>query len=201
MNLVYRHLINKQDAIPRWWLRNVSEESKQVVALDRNKELPSRVALFYSMMERARRNLLRRVRTLPKETIDYSPEPKMIESIGTLLLHIAAVEYGWIFEDIGGQEMEYEKWKYGFSVREGKDQIKGENVEFYLSRLSEVRQEVFEFLKTLSDKDLDSMVDVDTEKVSVEWILFHLIEHEAMHIGQISVLARLWKANQNRDSA
>jgi uncharacterized damage-inducible protein DinB len=179
----------------------MSEESNQVVALDRNKELPPRVALFYSMMERARRNLLKRVETLSKETIDYSPEPKMIESIGTLLLHIAAVEYGWIFEDIGGQEMEYEKWKYGFSVREGKDQIEGKDVEFYLSRLREVRQEVFKFLKTLSDNDLDSMVDVDSEKVSVEWILFHLIEHEAMHIGQVSVLLRLWKSHQVPDNA
>ena len=41
-------------------------------------------------------------------------------------------------------------------------------MEFYLSRLREVRQEVFEFLKTLSDEDLDSIVDVDSEKVSVE---------------------------------
>jgi uncharacterized damage-inducible protein DinB len=172
----------------------MSKESEQVVVLDRNSELVPRVALFYSMMERARGNLLRRVEGLSKEIIDYTPEPKMIESIGTLLLHIAAVEYGWIFEDIGGQEMEYEKWKYGFSVREGKDQIKGKDVDFYLSRLREVRQEVFKFLKTLSDKDLDSIVDVDSEKVSIEWILFHLIEHEAMHIGQISFLLRLWKA-------
>lgn len=178
----------------------MSEESEHVVVLDRNNELVPRVALFYSMLEKVRGNLLGKVETLSNGTIDYTPEPKMIESIGTLLLHIAAIEYSWIFEDIGGQEMEYEKWKYGFSVREGKDQIEGKDVEFYLSRLKEVRQEVFEFLKTLSDRDLDSMVHVDSEKVSVEWILFHLIEHEAMHIGQISVLARLWKANQNRDA-
>ena len=179
----------------------MSDESRQVVALDRNSKLAPRVSLFYSMMERAREKLLRRVEALSKDTIDYSPQPKMIESIGTLLLHIAAVEYGWIFEDIGGQAMEYEKWKYGFSLREGIDQIEGEDVEFYLSRLREVRQEVFEFLKTLSDNDLDSMVDVDSEKVSVEWILFHLIEHEAMHIGQVSVLLRLWKSHQASDTA
>ncbi|NHI90111.1 MAG: DinB family protein [Candidatus Thorarchaeota archaeon] len=174
----------------------MSEESEQVVALDRSNELAPRVALFYSMMERVRGNLIRRVETLSDRTIDYTPEPKMIESIGTLLLHIAAIEYSWIFEDIGGQEMEYEKWKYGFSVREGIDQIEGKDIEFYLSKLREVRQEVSAFLKTFEDKDLDSIIEVDGEKVSVEWILFHLIEHEAMHIGQVSFLLRLGSAHK-----
>lgn len=145
------------------------------------------------MLERTRRSLRRRVEDLSKDVLDFSPEPKKVETIGTLLLHIAAVEWGWIFEDIAGKEMEYEKWKYGFPLRENINQIKGEDVEFYLSKLEEVRQDVFNFLKTLSDKDLDSIIEVDSEKVSIEWILFHLIEHEAMHIGQISVLNRLAK--------
>jgi uncharacterized damage-inducible protein DinB len=169
----------------------MSEENTQIIALDRNDELSPRIALVYSMMEKTRKNLLRRVKTLSREAIDYSPNPKEIESIGTLLLHIAAVEYSWIFEDIGKREMEYEKWKYGFSLREGIEQIEGKDIEFYLSRLNETRQDVVNFLKTMSDKDLDSIVVVDSEKVSVEWIFFHLIEHEAMHIGQISFLTRL----------
>ena len=177
----------------------MSEENKQVVVLDRNNELSPRVALFFSMMERTRRTLIRRAETLSKETIDFSPQRQNVETIGTLLLHIAAVEWGWIFEDIAGKEMEYEKWKYGFSLRENIDQLEGEDVEFYLSQLKEVRQEVFDFLKTISDKDLDSIVDVDGEKVSMEWILFHLLEHEAMHLGQISFLNRLWKTHQAQE--
>ncbi|MFW9768174.1 MAG: DinB family protein [Candidatus Thorarchaeota archaeon] len=169
-------------------------EAKKTITLERNEHLSPRIGQLYSMMERTRENLLRRIESLSKETIDFTPKPRLIESIGTLLIHIAAIEFSWIFEDIVGKEMEYEKWKYGFSLRENIDQIEGEDVEFYLSRLNEVRREVFDFLKTLSDKDLDSLVDVESEKVSVEWILFHLIEHEAMHIGQVSVLMRLWKA-------
>ncbi|MFW9805895.1 MAG: DinB family protein [Candidatus Thorarchaeota archaeon] len=170
----------------------MTEDDEQIL-LDRNSELSPRVALLFSMLERTRRSLRRRVEDLSKDVLDFSPEPKKVETIGTLLLHIAAVEWGWIFEDIAGKEMEYEKWKYGFPLRENINQIKGEDVEFYLSKLEEVRQDVFNFLKTLSDKDLDSIIEVDSEKVSIEWILFHLIEHEAMHIGQISVLNRLAK--------
>lgn len=175
--------------------------SYQVVTLDRNYELSPRVALFYSMLERARRNLIRRVEDLSYDALDFSPEQKTVETIGTLLLHIAAVEWGWIFGDIAGKEMDEEKWKYGFPLRLKIDQIQGEKIEFYLTRLKEVRQEVFDYLKTFDDKNLDAIIEVDSDRVSVEWILFHLIEHEAMHIGQISVLTRLWKAHQNRDTA
>ncbi|MFW9787587.1 MAG: DinB family protein [Candidatus Thorarchaeota archaeon] len=177
----------------------MSEETKQIVTLERDNELSPRIALFYAMLERTRGRLVRRVETLSKETLDFSPDRKSVESIGTLLIHIAAIEYSWILEDIAGKEMEYEKWKYAFSLRENIDQITGESVEFYLSRLKEVREEVFDFLKTLSDENLDSIIDVDSEKVSIEWILFHLIEHEAMHIGQISVLRRLWRTDQTQE--
>ncbi|MFW9832379.1 MAG: DinB family protein [Candidatus Thorarchaeota archaeon] len=177
----------------------MSEENKHVVVLDRKNELSPRVALFFSMMERTRRTLIRRIETLSKETIDFSPQKQIVETIGTLLLHIAAVEWGWIFGDIAGKEMDYEKWKHGFSLRENIDQIEGKDVEFYLTQLSEVRQEVLDYLKTFDDDSLDVVIQSDDDKVSVEWILFHLIEHEAMHIGQISILRRLWKTHQAQD--
>jgi uncharacterized damage-inducible protein DinB len=88
--------------------------------------------------------------------------------------------------------MDYEKWKQAFPLREGIDQLTGQVVKFYLDRLSEVRQEVHEWLKSIDDDELDRLIDLGHAEVSIEWVLFHLIEHEAMHIGQISVLSRMY---------
>ncbi|MFX0108874.1 MAG: DinB family protein [Candidatus Hodarchaeota archaeon] len=173
----------------------MSDEEKKVIALTIYNELSPRVAFLYALMEKTRERLLKRVEGLSVKDLDYSPHDESIETIGTLLLHIAAVEWSWIFEDMGGQEMDYEKWKHAFALREGIPQLRGKNLKFYLDKLEEVRERVFSRLMAVSDDELDHLVDIGQAVVSIEWILFHLIEHEAMHVGQISVLRRL----QNSD--
>ncbi|MHA2042935.1 MAG: DinB family protein, partial [Candidatus Thorarchaeota archaeon] len=134
---------------------------------------------------------------LPDDVLDYSPDLKRIETIGTLLLHIAAVEWSWIFEDIDGEEMDYEKWKHAFALREENlPQLTKQGLQFYIDRLIEVRSEVFVRLRNLDDSNLHTLVEVGNAEVSIEWILFHLLEHEAMHIGQISILKRLAKTRE-----
>ena len=150
------------------------------------------------MMARVRSRLLRVVEGLTDEEIDYSPDMERIETIGTLLLHIAAVEWSWIFEDIDGKEMDYEKWKHAFALREENlPQLTKQGLQFYIDRLLEVRSEVFVRLRNLDDSNLHILVDVGSAEVSIEWVLFHILEHEAMHIGQISILKRLAKTSEN----
>lgn len=169
----------------------MSDNESAVIDLQKSSELTPRVADYYSMMEKTREKLIERVQGLEMKQLDFTPISDRIESIGTLLLHIAAVEWSWIFEDINGQTMDYEKWKYGFALRERIPQIYGKDISFYLDRLGEVRGAVFKKLKSLSDDQLRSLIEVDDVVVSIEWILFHLIEHEAIHIGQVSILLRL----------
>ncbi|MGY5874373.1 MAG: DinB family protein [Candidatus Thorarchaeota archaeon] len=171
----------------------MSENVGHRIVLERVDGLSPRVALLYSMMEKARERLLKKIDGLPKSAFDYSPHGRRIETIGTLLLHVAAVEWSWIFEDIGDTAMDYEKWKHAFALREDIDQLTRKKVQFYLDRLSEVRQEVFEWLKGIKDEDLDRTLRLGDTEVNIEWILFHIIEHEAMHVGQISVLKRMFE--------
>ncbi|MGY5852571.1 MAG: DinB family protein [Candidatus Thorarchaeota archaeon] len=174
----------------------MSEEAERRIVLEREKELTPRVALLYAMMEKTRERLLKKIDGLPKSAFDYSPHGRRIETIGTLLLHVAAVEWSWIFEDIGDTAMDYEKWKHAFPLREEIDQLTRKKTQFYLDRLSEVRQEVFEWLKGIKDEDLDRIIRLGNTEVNIEWILFHIIEHEAMHVGQVSVLKRMYDMTQ-----
>ncbi len=163
--------------------------------LRKDPSLPPRIATWVSMMEEVRRRLLKTVEPLSDAAIDYTPDERSVETIGTLLLHIAAVEWSWIFEDIDGKEMDYEKWKYAFALRPEVDlpQLKHQGKEFYLTRLSAVRDEVYQRLLCMKDRDLDVLVGSGEERYNIEWILFHLIEHESMHLGQVSMLSRLYR--------
>lgn len=170
-------------------------KNSSAYTLVKDRGLSPRVALWFSMMQDVRKWLLQMMESLSDEEIDYTPDEQKIETIGTLLLHIAGVEWGWIFGDIDGKEVEFEKWKHAFALSPDVDvpQLKGQGKEFYLNRLSEVREEVRERLKRLQDDDLDRLVTSEGKKYSIEWILWHLVEHEAVHVGQISVLSRMFR--------
>lgn len=173
----------------------MNHKSSTPYTLEKHKDLSPRVDLWFSMMEEVRKRLLKKVEGLNDEEIDFTPNEQNIETIGTLLLHIAGVEWGWIFGDIDGKDVEYEKWKHAFAMAPDVNipQLRGQRKDFYLNRLSEVREEVYQRLKRFQDEDLDKVVTSEGKKYSIEWILFHLVEHEAMHVGQVSVLSRLYR--------
>jgi uncharacterized damage-inducible protein DinB len=170
----------------------MSEEERRTIILEPSAELTPRVGFIFSMMQKIRERTLRRLGKISAEKMDYSPHGRNIETIGTLFLHIAAVEWSWIFEDVGDTAMDYEKWKHAFPLREYIDQLTGQSKEFYIDRLNEVRNEVFEWLKTIDDDTLNQLVHLGDTDVNIEWVLFHIIEHEAMHVGQISILSRMY---------
>lgn len=157
-------------------------------------DLTPRVSYWYSMLQEVRERLLNIIDDLNDEMLDFTPNEKNFETIGTLLLHIVAIEWSWVFEDIDGLEMDYEKFKHAFALRSDVDipQLKGKNKQFYLNQLKEVREKVFHRLTKFSDEDLDEIVESNADKFSIEWILFHILEHETMHIGQILLLKRLY---------
>jgi uncharacterized damage-inducible protein DinB len=176
--------------------RRVMKDKKSTLfTLVKDRDLSPRVALWFSMMQDVHKWLLQMIESLSDEEIDYTPDERKIETIGTLLPHIAGVEWGWIFGDIDGKEVEHEKWKHAFALSPDVDvpQLKGQGKEFYLNRLSEVRDEVYQRLNRMQNDDLDKLVTSEGKKFSIEWILYHLIEHEAIHVGQISVLSRMFR--------
>lgn len=154
-----------------------------------------KLGLYLAQMEETRQRTLEYIAGLSKDTMSWIPGERC-ECIGTLILHIAAVERSWIGEDIERREME-SWWEIAFPIRLGIPQVKGYSMDYYLGILETTRQETREALKKLSDSDLTRMItplesESDEEKeYSIEWILFHLIEHEALHAGQISLLKRL----------
>ena len=85
--------------------------------LQKDKDIPTDLATWIAQMQEVRERLLQLINTMGDEALDFTPAERSIETIGTLLLHIAGVELGWICEDIFGEELNYEEWKHAFPLR------------------------------------------------------------------------------------
>lgn len=164
-------------------------------------DLTPGIAKFFGMFQDNRRRLMHMLEDVTDEMIDYTPKDGTFETIGTLLHHIAAIEWDWIFGDIDGQQMDWDTWKYAFANRyEEVDQQKNKGKQYYLDILQKVRTDVQNRFRRFTDEDLKREIESGTESgriYSIEWIFFHLINHEALHLGQISVLKRLYKTQNN----
>jgi len=150
-----------------------------------------------ALLEDVRLRLKLYINGLTTDQLSWHPQPN-VESIGTLLLHLAAIEHSYIQEDILRKPMG-EEWKIAFPIRFGIPQVSGEPLAFYEHKLDEVRAATRAVLADLTDRDLQRVVepldpgdpDADPVEYSIEWILYHLAEHEAHHKGQIAVMKRL----------
>lgn len=173
--------------------------SEKTYKITKSNYITPNLQFLFSQLEETRKRLLTQLEKIPQEIIDKTPDDGSIESIATLLDHIAAVEWSWIFEDIDGEHFDDEKWKFAFATRSWSKvtQRTGKSLNFYIDQLNMVRQEVVERIKMMTDDDRLKVVGQNNEKYTIEWILYHLNHHESVHHGQISLLNRLF--NENRE--
>lgn len=156
------------------------------------------IALRLGELDDLLRRLTQDVQGLRIEELDWSPGEGM-NSIGTLLLHIAAAEFDWIRQDVLGKEFtpeEMEWLRYGYPWMEGLKPLTGRGVEFHFEKLAAARAHTKEALKPLRTADLEkgfSAPDHPSRSATLRWILYHLVEHCAHHRGQIAYVKHLYK--------
>lgn len=144
-------------------------------------------------LEDAHRSLFAVVRGLSTEALDHRPAGAT-NTIGTLLYHIAATDLAWLYEDI----LEREPTKEGtallpFPYRNDEGSlhpVSGIAIDTHLDRLTRARELLVRHVVDMPDKDFQRVRRLERYDVSVEWILYHLAEHENFHRGQISELRK-----------
>lgn len=123
-------------------------------------------------------------------------------TIGSLLLHIASIEKVHQIISFEGRDInskEYKEWGQAleFSDKE-RNQTKGEPIEYYLERLSAIRQETFKRLKEKQDDWLYLRKEWPNGVAYNQFYLwFHVLEDEINHRGQIRTMKRILQHNVN----
>jgi len=130
--------------------------------------------------------------TQEQAILDWRPRPG-ISSIGTLLYHIAAIETDWLFTEIlaGYTPETAVSWPEDLLLYDVRDQqgwlthVPGEALAHHLQRLDTVRSILLDVFRGMSLAEFRRLRRLEKVEVTPEWVLHHLIQHEAEHRGQI----------------
>lgn len=165
------------------------------------------VARIAWQMDQQRGLVLEAVRGLTATELEWQPAPGM-NTIGMLLAHLAYAENHMVAVGIEGHETSDPKREVGISeadegmpLKEGdppSPALAGKDLSFYEDALARARAYTHAALKRLKDDDLKRVIvrGGGRREFDVGWMLYHLLEHEAGHRGQIQVLRHLMRATR-----
>lgn len=152
------------------------------------------IGRLVSMMKWARATTLQSLGNLSVEQLDYLIDENG-NSIGALLLHMAAVEVAYqkhTFEQTELNDEENKQWGAALSLGEqGRREIKGHPLTHYLEILNNVRKTTLDELKGRSDEWLFLETPWWNDKPAnnyFKWV--HVFEDEINHRGQIRIIKK-----------
>jgi uncharacterized damage-inducible protein DinB len=146
-------------------------------------------------LEDVRRTILKRITGLSQEVLDKRLNGG--HSIGQLLYHIAFIEADWVYEEV----LEG-KWNPDIrslfpeqdrNVDNTLTHIQGQSINEHLHRLNAVRKELLYHFRSMNLDDWRRSRSLEYYDVTPEWVIYHLIEHESHHRGQIFQMLRTFK--------
>ena len=167
--------------------------------------------LFLWQLDDQSRRLTEDTRGATPEELAWQPAPGM-NTIGMLLAHIALVEAGWIGTSALGLEWTKidvlpVKWPdSGIPLAPGDEppaSIRGKDLSFFDDALSRARAFTRKALAALTDADVDRRFrrvrrDGSEIEATVGWALYHVLEHEAGHYGQINLLRHQYRVAKEK---
>jgi hypothetical protein len=125
---------------------------------------------------------------LDQAETDYLFDDKA-NSIGAIIMHLVATEaYAQVetLEERVWTDEEREFWIIAAGLgAESRDKLKGKPIKYYLDLWDQVRKKTLEGFKAKDDVWFAANID---ESMNNHWAWFHILEHQANHMGQIALV-------------
>jgi uncharacterized damage-inducible protein DinB len=168
------------------------------------------VARIAWQMDEQRKLVLDAVKGMTPADLEWQPAPGM-NTIGMILAHIAVAENHMVAIGIEGHAASDTAREIGLTAEEEgmplapgappSPALVGKDLVFYEDVLNRARAYTHTVFKKLQDSDLERIIvrlrpDGTRREFDVGWMLYHLLEHEAGHRGQIQVLKHLLHARR-----
>jgi len=165
----------------------------------------SQVQILKWMLQDVRAETFQGIEGLTKEKLFQPPIPGEAP-IGAYLMHLGEVDAFW-YSQLSGNQMPEEVTKRVYdncwfdcppeNYNPPKEIIE---VQEYWDAITATRNIVLEYLDNMKDAELEQNIILKRKSgdtlISKKWIIYHLIEHECHHRGQMFMLIRMGKLRQ-----
>jgi uncharacterized damage-inducible protein DinB len=128
------------------------------------------------------------VDALPRQALWARPNQNS-NSVGNLLVHLTGNVSEWILGSVGGRSITRNRASE-FAQRDGAD---GPTL---LANLEAVLEDADSVLASLSEQDLARSIVIQARDTTVLGAVYHVVEHFAMHTGQIIFLTKIYAPNK-----
>ena len=173
----------------------MAEGMKPLMVVEALPGYEAEVGRLLWMLEETRRRTKECLEGVNPAVLDWTPLPTA-NSIGTLLYHIAAIEADWLYMEVLEEQTFPPDLVTLFpdDVRDETGRLvmaRGTSLATSLDRLDVVRGHGVAAFREMSPAEFRRERDFPDYRVTPEWVLHHLIQHEAEHRGQIGLLRDL----------
>jgi uncharacterized damage-inducible protein DinB len=154
---------------------------------------PEEIGHWLWALEEVRSATLRSTRGMDRRTLEWRGPRGDENSIGTLLYHIALVEMDWLFADLHEGDLPASlkpELPFPFITDGRLTNVTGLSIDDHHARLARTRKVFLDDLRgmPLAEWRRPRRPPKEDYEVTPEWVVFHLVEHEAGHGFQISAL-------------
>ena len=158
--------------------------TKKQLVLHPLPDYPPEIGIALAMIEDCRARTHTALKDLKPSAVDWVGGFND-HSIGTLLYHIAAIEIDWLTGEVMAGKLDESIWEhFPHDVRDDQGRLTvviGVNLEDHWQRLDTVRNLLLVSYKAMSLNEYHRVRHMEQYDVTPEWVLHHLMQHEAEH--------------------
>jgi uncharacterized damage-inducible protein DinB len=149
--------------------------------------------LWSAALTDCRARTMKAIAGIGQNELDWRP-PVCANTIGTLLYHIALIEVDWLYAEILERPIPEDlKAMLRLDDRQSNGEltsVQGETASQHEHRLARVRQALLQALGGMTLTEFRRIRHLPDYDVTPEWVVLHLMQHEAEHRGQIVVIRK-----------
>jgi uncharacterized damage-inducible protein DinB len=164
---------------------------KEILSVDRQLSKEPEIGRWLWALQDTRRRTMRELGGLSPAIIDWLTRNNE-SSIGTVLYHIANIEADWLFVEVLEKPFPPEvEALFPYQTRDKRGhltQVHGFSLDQHLSRLETVRNLLLDAYQQMELSEFRRIRSLEQYDVTPEWVLHHLMQHEAEHRSQIGSL-------------
>ncbi|MCO5177011.1 MAG: DinB family protein [Thermomicrobiales bacterium] len=174
-----------------------AEPARNLLAITPVKANDATIARWLGAIENSRRRTLDLLCDINPVAIDWQRDGE--NTIGTLLYHIAAIEADWLYCEVLTQPFPEDVVAlFPWDVRDAAGRLShvaGRSIDEHVELLAAIRTRLLAAFQPMTLSDFQTLRVLPDYDVSPEWVLHHLMQHEAEHRGQIDLTLTAFAAD------